>query len=1326
MRKDKAYSFMKNIRGSPPYYQRTFYDLLAMIRQLGTPTWFFTLSAADLKWPDMIQTIARQYGVQYTDDKVAALSFDEKSNWLNRNPVTAARHFHYRLNVFFQDFLKSTSKPLGEIADYAIRIEFQARGSPHAHCIIWVKDAPEFGVDNDDDVCDFIDQYVSCKVPAENGKLKDLVLLLQNHKHSSYCRRNKTCRFSFPKPPSSKTLITKDDPECSDNDQELFVLRKVQKLISDGNTELSLAVLFDKAEVTEQEYIDALEVSTNGNVVVLKREPNECFINNYNPSVMLAWQANMDIQFVLNAYACIMYVASYIMKTERSMGELLKRVAAEARTDELKSQLRKVGSAFLTHREVSAQEAVYRILSLPMKRLSRSVVFVDTNPKNERIAVLKDTVSLSQLEDSDTNVFQKSLIDRYQHRPQAISSMCLAQFAATYLVKYEHNDCDALPPPESDVTSTQITLTDRFGKMNKRKQQAVIRFRKYNKETDLSNWYRAKLMLYYPWFDEEADLLGRYATCEEHYRHVKTIVQTNESKYTKADIDDIQVDEGGPPEHLWNSIAPSTEESRMQSMAEGSEQLTEVSPQDLRDNENILTSGPNLHVRFESAANQLEIPPDQYREYMRGLNEQQRSIVMFHRDWCKKAILALKEGKPVEPYHVFLSGAGGVGKSHVIKLVHSDTLKLLKLSGAFEPDDVIALLTAPTGVAAFNINGMTLHSAFLLGRSKYSGFLPLSHDKLNTLRAKLSRLMFVIIDEVSMVGSNMLLEIHKRLQQIKGVSDDKVFGGVSILAVGDLYQLPPVGQAPLFTTVSDCYAQLHGSGSLWVDHFLMLELTKVMRQRSDSPFYELLCRVRTNSCTSNDVATLKSHEIAADAMHYPVQALHVYRLNADVDIRNTHMLNNLAPQSAQFAIKAIDIVAGQTSHISLSTLSDKRSETGGLHGTLKLAIGARVMLTANVDVSDGLVNGARGEVVHVVTNNNSEVTNVLVKFDNNKVGIKSIQTSPYRSKCSHAVPLTKYEVMFFAKGKRGSEIKRLQFPLTLAWASTIHKVQGLTLDEIVVDMKGGRFSPGQAYVAFSRVKTLVGLHILNFNAKAIKKSIDVTNEMIRLNTKALLPVQQMMCKSHCVSVALLNVRSIGAKLPDVLDDKTLSGASIQCFCETWLNASQVSPILQPNQIDIRCDRVTCENKGGVMICVPSQMHPSDVQRFSVNGMESVYCMLVLPNLTRMQIALVYRSPSVSQTTFKSVLSRLLRHMAMCNSPCIVLGDFNEDLLHQLNSSILSFMSKHGFRQLVKSPTTPHGTIIDHVYYKDPPNNVTVQVKDTYYSDHDTVYCNIPL
>ena len=279
--------------------------------------------------------------------------------------------------------------------------------------------------------------------------------------------------------------------------------------------------------------------------------------------------------------------------------------------------------------------------------------------------------------------------------------------------------------------------------------------------------------------------------------------------------------------------------------------------------------------------------------------------------------------------------------------------------------------------------------------------------------------MFLIIDEVSMVGSNMLLEIHKRLQQIKGASHNVMFGGVSILAVGDLYQLPPVGQPPLFSPMSDCYTQLYASVSLWVDTFQMIELTEVMRQRGDHAFSELLCRVRKNSCTSEDIKTLKSREITPNLVNYPNQALHVYRLNADVDSRNALMLDNLAPHSAQYTIKAIDSMAGQTNHMCLSTISDKRSETGGLHSTLK-AIGARVMLTANVDVSDGLVNGARGEIVHVVINNN-EVTSVLVKFDNDRVGLKSNQSSQYCSRFPRAVPLTKYEVVFFAKGKRGSE-----------------------------------------------------------------------------------------------------------------------------------------------------------------------------------------------------------------------------------------------------------------------------------------------------------------
>ena len=101
------------------------------------------------------------------------MSFEDKSNWLRCNPVTTARHFQYRLNVFFQEFLKSSAKPLGEIVDYAIRIEFQARGSPHAHTVIWINDAPKFGVDDDQKVCDFIDKYISCGIANEEGRLRN-------------------------------------------------------------------------------------------------------------------------------------------------------------------------------------------------------------------------------------------------------------------------------------------------------------------------------------------------------------------------------------------------------------------------------------------------------------------------------------------------------------------------------------------------------------------------------------------------------------------------------------------------------------------------------------------------------------------------------------------------------------------------------------------------------------------------------------------------------------------------------------------------------------------------------------------------------------------------------------------------------------------------------------------------------------------------------------------------------------------------------------------------------------------------------------------------
>ena len=110
---DIAFKFMKNLRGCPTYWNSVLLDLLAMLRQLGTPTWFLTLSAADMKWPEVIQSIAHQYGTCLTAEDVKHMPWEEKCKWLRCNPVMAARQFKHRLDMFFKEFIGAKSNPIG-------------------------------------------------------------------------------------------------------------------------------------------------------------------------------------------------------------------------------------------------------------------------------------------------------------------------------------------------------------------------------------------------------------------------------------------------------------------------------------------------------------------------------------------------------------------------------------------------------------------------------------------------------------------------------------------------------------------------------------------------------------------------------------------------------------------------------------------------------------------------------------------------------------------------------------------------------------------------------------------------------------------------------------------------------------------------------------------------------------------------------------------------------------------------------------------------------------------------------------------------------------
>ena len=123
--------------------------------------------------------------------------------------------FQYRLDTFFTTFLKSSLKPIGEVIDYVIRIEFLARGSPHTHTLIWIKDAPKLGYSDEEDVTAFIDKHVSCLLPKTDEELCTLVQSLQIHHHSQTCRRKGSCRFNYPKPPSPYTIISHEPQDNS-------------------------------------------------------------------------------------------------------------------------------------------------------------------------------------------------------------------------------------------------------------------------------------------------------------------------------------------------------------------------------------------------------------------------------------------------------------------------------------------------------------------------------------------------------------------------------------------------------------------------------------------------------------------------------------------------------------------------------------------------------------------------------------------------------------------------------------------------------------------------------------------------------------------------------------------------------------------------------------------------------------------------------------------------------------------------------------------------------------------------------------------------------
>ena len=267
-------------------------------------------------------------------------------------------------------------------------------------------------------MCQFIDKYITGVVPPDcdgNTQIRELLLRLETHSHSQYCRQNGMCQFGFPKAPSPHTLISRqpdeESTEIRKNAQD--ILSKVYKILESCGYNISLEELLSQAHVSLKENIDSLKVAHRGKNVVLRRNPYNVFTNGCNVEILKIWGGNIDFQFVVDKYSTVMYICGYMMKSEKALGEQLKHVAKECQSEDIAKQLKKIGSVFLGHRVVGSPESVMKLDLMWLIRKSRKITFVTTEYKEKRVSIPKSKEKLKELEDDDEDIFMTSIHDRY-------------------------------------------------------------------------------------------------------------------------------------------------------------------------------------------------------------------------------------------------------------------------------------------------------------------------------------------------------------------------------------------------------------------------------------------------------------------------------------------------------------------------------------------------------------------------------------------------------------------------------------------------------------------------------------------------------------------------------------------------------------------------------------------------------------------------------------------------------------------------------------------------------------------------------------------------
>ena len=376
--------------------------------------------------------------------------------------------------------------------------------------------------------------------------------------------------------------------------------------------------------------------------------------------------------------------------------------------------------------------------------------------------------------------------------------------------------------------------------------------------------------------------------------------------------------------------------------------------------------------------------------------------------------------------HIFVTGRAGTGKSTLLSHLAWHT-------------DKQVVICAPTGVAALNVGGQTIHSLFKLPIGVIADH---ELEQTQELRKLLNTMDTLVIDEISMVNADLLDAIDRSLRQARRRKDE-AFGGVQVVLFGDPYQLAPVpGDADERAYFTDRYRSMwFFDAQVWRDAELRIyELTEIHRQHEDA-FKEMLNAVRHGRVTAEIAGVLNE----MGARPAPAEgAITLATRNDTVNRINAAALGRLPGRSLTAAAEVSGDFGGRT-----YPAEEK----------LDLKVGAQVMFLRN-DVDQRWVNGSVGSVTKIDTN-------VYVEVDGDEYEVEPVTWEKYRYSYS---PTTK-------ELRRDVVGEFTQFPLRLAWAVTIHKSQGKTYDRAVVDLGSRVFSPGQTYVALSRITDLSGLYL---------------------------------------------------------------------------------------------------------------------------------------------------------------------------------------------------------------------------------------------------------